>query len=88
MEHTLFHCPYWAEGRYEMEQCIGLRLRPEDVPDILGLEQELFPDDMSRRRQIYQRISRGWLLPGRWRRYSEKRRQQSASVRLKVDGKW
>jgi len=36
-----------------MEQSIGRRLRPEDVPDIiLGPDQELLPDDMSRRRRI------------------------------------
>ncbi|KAL4135951.1 hypothetical protein QTP88_007528 [Uroleucon formosanum] len=53
VEHTLFNCPFWAEDRREMEQCIGRPLQPNDVPDIiLGPEQELLPDDASRRRRI------------------------------------
>lgn len=53
MEHTLFLGPYWADGRYETEQCIGRRIRPEDLPNIiLGPEQELLPDDVLRRRRI------------------------------------
>ncbi|KAL4104213.1 hypothetical protein QTP88_019522 [Uroleucon formosanum] len=36
-----------------MEQCVGQPLQPNDVPDIiLGPEQELLPDDASRRRRI------------------------------------
>jgi len=36
-----------------MEQCIGRRLRPEHVSDIiLGPEQELLPDGISMRRRI------------------------------------
>ncbi|KAL4103526.1 hypothetical protein QTP88_018889 [Uroleucon formosanum] len=53
VEHTLYNCPFWAEDRREMEQCIGRPLQPNDVPDIiLGPEQELLPDDASRRRRI------------------------------------
>ncbi|KAL4103572.1 hypothetical protein QTP88_018933 [Uroleucon formosanum] len=53
VEHTLFNCPFWAEDRREMEQCVGRPLRPNDVPDIiLGPEQELLPDDAFRRRRI------------------------------------
>ncbi|CAI6371807.1 unnamed protein product [Macrosiphum euphorbiae] len=53
VEHTLFNCPFWAEDRREMEQCVGRPLQPNDVPDIiLGPEQELLPDAASRRRRI------------------------------------
>ncbi|KAL4121042.1 hypothetical protein QTP88_013627 [Uroleucon formosanum] len=53
VEHTLFNCPFWAEDRREMEQCVGRPLQPNDVPDIiLGPEQELLPNDASRRRRI------------------------------------
>ncbi|CAI6346822.1 unnamed protein product [Macrosiphum euphorbiae] len=53
VEHTLFNCPFWAEDRREMEQCVGRPLQPNDVPDIiLGPEKELLPDDASRRRRI------------------------------------
>jgi len=62
----LFHCPYWEEGRREMEQCIGRRLRPEDVPDIiLGPYQELLPDDISRRRWIVASVEKQRLAFGR-----------------------
>ncbi|KAL4135756.1 hypothetical protein QTP88_007347 [Uroleucon formosanum] len=53
VERTLFNCPFWSEDRREMEQCVGRPLQPNDVPDIiLGPEQELLPDDASRRRRI------------------------------------
>ncbi|KAL4090895.1 hypothetical protein QTP88_025653 [Uroleucon formosanum] len=53
VEHTLFNCPFWAEDRREMEQCVGRPLQPNDVPNIiLGPEQELLLDDASRRRRI------------------------------------
>jgi len=76
VEHNmLFHYPFYAEGRREMEQCIGRRLTPDDVSHIiLGPEQELLPDYMSRIQRIKtsaekQKLAFSRLLP---RRYSRK----------------
>ena len=66
VEHTLFNCPFWAEDRREMEQCVGRPLQPNDVPDIiLGPEQELLPDDAFRRRRIEAMAERQRLAFGK-----------------------
>jgi len=62
------HCfiALWEKGRRAMEQCIGRRLRPENVPDIMqGPEQELLPYDISRRQQIVASVKKQRLAFGR-----------------------
>jgi len=66
VEHTLFNCPFWAEDRPEMEQCIGRTLQLNDVPYIiLGPEQELLPDYAFRRRRIKAMAEEQKLVFGR-----------------------